>query len=68
MSRYKNEDQLPDPTNLSNSDIRYIVKRNNIRVSEEVHHTYEDAKEEYEYWENIIKKWPDGSVLEIEPL
>lgn len=68
MSRYNNDDLLTDHTNTSNSDLRYIVKRNNIRVSEEVHHTYEDAKEECDYWENILKKWPDGSVLEIEPM
>jgi hypothetical protein len=44
---------------------KYVVKRNGLRVSESIYESEEDAKTEYNHWEKIIKKWPDGSKLEI---
>lgn len=48
------------------NDPRYIVKRNGIRVSEEVHTSYESATNELNYWKDLIKRWPDGSKLTID--
>jgi hypothetical protein len=51
---------------ISIQDVKYIVKRNGIRVSEEIHMNYNDAVEECEYWRQIVNRWPDGSKVEIE--
>lgn len=45
----------------------YAVFRNGIRVSEEEYPSPFYAQKELEHWQNIIKKFPDGSRLEILP-
>jgi hypothetical protein len=52
-------------SNIKTSDKKYIVKRNGIRVSEVSYDTEQEAMTEYNHWINIIKKWPDGSQLEV---
>jgi hydrogenase maturation factor len=44
---------------------KYVVIRNGLRVSELEYLNEEDAKVEYDHWKNIVKRWPDGSKLEI---
>lgn len=68
MNRKKlNNDNLNDTKLLIEDEtMRYVVKRNGIRVSEEVHSVYEEAETELKYWTEIIKRWPDGSKLTIE--
>ena len=49
----------------SSDNVKYVVIRNGARVSDSEYHTKEDAKSEYEHWNRIITRWPDGSKLEI---
>ena len=58
---------IENKNNFSN-EVKYIVKRNGYRVSTEDYSTYDEAVEEKEHWEEIIRKWPDGSVISIEPV
>ncbi len=44
---------------------RYVVMRNGARVSDEEYSSRDDAKAEYEHWNRVITRWPDGSKLEI---
>jgi hypothetical protein len=48
--------------------LKYIVTRDEHLVSENEHDTIELAKIEYEYWNKIISKWPDGTKIEIKTL
>ncbi len=43
----------------------YVVTRSGLRVSELVYASKNDAKTEYEHWTGIVKKWPDGSRIEL---
>ncbi len=46
---------------------RYIVMRNDKPLTgEEL--TLEEAKKELERWQNILKRWPDGTKVRIEPV
>jgi len=47
---------------------RYIVLRDGSRVSERTHRTKLDAEVERDYWHDIVRKWPDGSVIRIETI
>lgn len=49
----------------SSDSVKYVVIRNGARVSDSEYLTKEDAKSEYEHWNRIITRWPDGSKLEI---
>lgn len=49
----------------SSDNVKYVVIRNGARVSDSEYPTREDAKSEYEHWNRIITRWPDGSKLEI---
>ena len=44
---------------------KYVVVRNDIRVSDDEYDTQGDAKAEFNHWQKIINRWPDGSKLEI---
>jgi hypothetical protein len=46
-------------------NIKYIVLRNGIRVSDMEYPTKEEANDEFEHWRKIINRYPDGSKLEI---
>jgi len=46
-------------------NIKYIVLRNGIRVSDMEYSTKEEANDEFEHWRKIINRYPDGSKLEI---
>jgi hypothetical protein len=49
----------------SSDGVKYVVIRNGARVSDSEYPTKEDAKNEYEHWNRIITRWPDGSKLDI---
>jgi hypothetical protein len=44
---------------------KYVVLRNERRTSQD-EMTLEEATEELKRWQNIIKRWPDGSKVRIE--
>ena len=46
----------------------YAVFRNGFRVSDSEYDSKLDAQRELDYWNNIIKRHPDGSKLEIRQL
>ena len=48
--------------------VMYAVFRNGIRVSEAEYDSKMGAQTEYAYWHGILKRYPDGSKLEIRPL
>lgn len=43
----------------------YAIFRNGFRVSDSEYDSKLSAKAEYEYWTNLLKRWSDGSRLEI---
>lgn len=44
---------------------KYVVIRNGMRVSDLEYSSKDDAKSEYDHWNKVITRWPDGSKLEI---
>ena len=44
---------------------KYAVIRNGMRVSELDYLSKDEAKSEYDHWNKVITRWPDGSKLEI---
>lgn len=44
---------------------KYIVMRNDKPITNE-ELTLEEAKDELERWQNILKRWPDGTKVRIE--
>jgi len=52
--------------NNSNTEQKcYVVTRSGLRVSELVYTNKNDAKTEYDHWFGILKKWPDGTKIEL---
>lgn len=47
--------------------MRYKVMRNDKPVTNE-ELTLEEAKKELERWQNILKRWPDGTKVRLEPV
>jgi len=48
--------------------VMYAVFRNNVRVSDSEYDSKLDAQREFDYWGGILKRYPDGSKLEIRAL
>ena len=44
---------------------KYVVIRNGLRVSDLEYQNRDDAKSEYDHWNKVIARWPDGSKLAI---
>jgi hypothetical protein len=44
---------------------KYAVIRNGMRVSDLEYLSRDEAKSEYDHWNKVITRWPDGSKLEI---
>lgn len=53
---------------MSDTANKYIVTRNGVRVSDQQYDSKKEANEEYMYWLNIVKRWPDGSEIKIQEL
>lgn len=43
----------------------FVVLRNGFRVSNSEYENADQAQREYNYWAEIIRRWPDNSKLEI---
>lgn len=50
---------------LVEKKVKYIVMRNDKPITNE-ELTLEEAKDELERWENILKRWPDGTKVRIQ--
>ena len=44
---------------------KYVVVRSGLRVSDQEYDTPSDATNELNHWKSIVKRWPDGSVIEV---
>ena len=49
-------------------NVRYIVLRDGIRVSEDMHTDPAEAEREAEHWRKIIRTWPDGTKVVIKKI
>jgi len=47
------------------NEILFAVFRNGHRVSESEYPSPAFAQKELEHWQNIVKKFPDGSKIEV---
>lgn len=47
---------------------KFIVLRDGIRVSDDMHDRSEDAEHEANFWREIIKRWPDGTKVTIKKI
>jgi hypothetical protein len=55
-----------DKTSTDRVDVTmYAVFRNGVRVSESEYDSKLSAQVEYDYWKNLLARWPDGSKLDI---
>lgn len=46
---------------------RYVVVRNGLRVSDKDYSTPDDERAilEKEFWQKVVKRWPDGTKVQI---
>lgn len=67
MSKKTNKKETKVDTNesVTSEQKYYVVTRSGIRVSELVYSNKNDAKTEYDHWTGIVKKWPDGTKIEL---
>jgi hypothetical protein len=49
-------------------NLKYIVLRDGVRVSEDMHSKMEDAEQEAEFWRKVIRSWPDGTKVTIKKI
>jgi len=50
---------------FTDNNIKYVILRDGRRVSDLEYTSKDEARTEYEHWSSIIKRWPDGSKIEI---
>lgn len=51
--------------NNAKKQTKYVVTRDGYRVSDIEYQNREDASNEYIFWNNVVKKWPDGTKIDI---
>jgi hypothetical protein len=49
-------------------NVRYIVLRDGIRVSEDMHTDLKEAEAEADFWKKVIRAWPDGTKVVIKKI
>lgn len=49
-------------------NLRYIVLRDGIRVSEDMHTDPKEAEAEAEFWRKVIRAWPDGTKVVVKKI
>ena len=47
---------------------KFIVLRDGIRVSDDMHDKMENAEYEANHWREIIRRWPDGTKVTIKKI
>lgn len=52
---------------LENKNAKYIIMRDDRKISDE-ELTFEEATEELNRWKKILKRWPDGTKVRMEPI
>lgn len=46
-------------------DVPYVVVRDGHRVSEKEYSNKSDAQLEYDFWNSVVTRWPDGTKVDI---
>ena len=49
-------------------NLKYIVLRDGIRVSEDMHSDLKEAEAEAEHWRKVIRSYPDGTKVVIKKI
>ena len=65
MSKKTNKKEKVTETKETTEQKFYVVTRSGLRVSELVYANKNDAKTEFDHWSGIVKKWPDGTKIEL---
>ena len=52
-------------TTIENKRVKYVVVRDNIRVSEKEYDNELDAKNEVDFWIRGIERYPDGTRVRV---
>jgi len=52
-------------TNTNTRKVKYVVVRDNIRVSETEYDNESDAQGEVAHWNRVITRWPDGTKIKV---
>jgi len=47
---------------------KFIVLRDGVRVSDDIHSTEVEAEKEAGFWREIIRRWPDGTKVIIKKI
>jgi hypothetical protein len=47
---------------------KFIVLRDGVRVSDDMHESEAQAEREANFWREIIKRWPDGTKVTIKKI
>jgi hypothetical protein len=55
-----------DMTTEIENNSKYIIMRDDKPISNE-ELSFDEAKKELERWQNILKRWPDGTKVRMEP-
>lgn len=61
----KKENSVGSDNNSTTEQKFFVVTRSGLRVSELVYANRNDAKTEFDHWTGILKKWPDGTKIEL---
>jgi len=51
--------------NIAKKTVKFVVVRNNRRVSSKEYSSQEDASEEYSYWSNLTSKWDRSAKVDV---
>jgi hypothetical protein len=61
MSKKTNKKENGTESNVTTEQKFYVVTRSGLRV----YANKNDAKTEFDHWSGIVKKWPDGTKIEL---
>ena len=61
----KKDNSVSADSNVATEQKFYVVTRSGLRVSELVYANKNDAKTEFDHWNGILKRWPDGTKVEL---
>lgn len=60
---------IPRSPELPSTETKmYAVFRNGVRVSDSEYDSPYAAQGEFDYWNRLLKRWPDGSRLDVREL
>ena len=60
-----NNNMNKTPITRSKKNETYVVVRDNFRVSDKEYLNTADAENELSFWQRVVKRWPDGTKVEL---